>query len=172
MSELKEVAPAFIEMAHRIVYCSAATVDSRKRPRSRVLHPIWEYDGTSLVGWIATSPTPLKRAHFAHSPYMSCNYWAPDHDTCTAECRAELLTDDATRIDIWQRFKNAPPPIGYDPAIIPRWPSPTDVGFAVIRLEPWRLRVFPATAFFSGDPHQDLVWQGLTDQPAPGTTSA
>ncbi|MCB8968188.1 MAG: pyridoxamine 5'-phosphate oxidase family protein, partial [Ardenticatenaceae bacterium] len=48
MHELTEIAPAFVEMAHRIVWCNAATVDSKGRPRSRVLHPIWQWDGTRL----------------------------------------------------------------------------------------------------------------------------
>ena len=39
-----------------------ATVDPDNRPRSRVLHPIWEWDGEELVGWVATAPTPLKVA--------------------------------------------------------------------------------------------------------------
>jgi hypothetical protein len=29
MHELTQVAPAFVEMAHRIVWCSAATVDTK-----------------------------------------------------------------------------------------------------------------------------------------------
>ncbi|PYV19616.1 MAG: pyridoxamine 5-phosphate oxidase, partial [Acidobacteria bacterium] len=74
MTELARVAPAFVEMAHRIVWCSAATVDTRGRPRSRVLHPIWQWDGSRLVGWIATGPTPVKRAHLDASPYISLNY--------------------------------------------------------------------------------------------------
>jgi hypothetical protein len=61
MTALTQVAPAFIEMAHRIVWASAATVDTRGRPRSRILHPIWQWDGERLVGWIATSPSPAKR---------------------------------------------------------------------------------------------------------------
>jgi pyridoxamine 5'-phosphate oxidase-like protein len=74
MSELAIVAPAFVTMAHRIVWCTAATVDSQGRPRSRILHPYWIWDGDALVGWIATGPTPVKRAHLAHSPYVSLNY--------------------------------------------------------------------------------------------------
>ena len=57
MNTLVDTAPAFVEMAHRIVWCSAATVDSHGRPRSRILHPIWQWDGQNLVGWIVTSPT-------------------------------------------------------------------------------------------------------------------
>ena len=47
MDSLEVTAPAFVEMAHRIVWATVATVDERGRPRSRVLHPIWEWDGTS-----------------------------------------------------------------------------------------------------------------------------
>lgn len=68
MNALSEVAPAFAEMAHRIVWCSAASVDDRRRPRSRIIHPIWQWDGQALLGWIGTSPTPLKRAHLATQP--------------------------------------------------------------------------------------------------------
>ena len=60
MSELEVVAPAFVEMAHRIVWCSVATVDRLNRPRVRILHPIWTWDGTDLTGWIATSPTSVE----------------------------------------------------------------------------------------------------------------
>lgn len=37
MNELSQVAPAFVEMAHHIVWCGAATVDVKGRPRSRIL---------------------------------------------------------------------------------------------------------------------------------------
>jgi hypothetical protein len=145
MHSLTQVAPAFVEMAHRIVWCSAATVDARGRPRSRVLHPLWQWDGTRLIGWIGTMPTPLKRAHLEASPYMSLNYWAPSQDTCTAECRAAWAFDNATRTMVWDLFLNAPEPVGYDPTMIPGWDSPTAEAFAVLRLEPWRLRVFPGS---------------------------
>ena len=84
MTTLVEIAPPFVKMAHEIVWCTAATVDRKGRPRSRVLHPIWDWDGTELTGWIATGPTPIKRAHLDASPYISCNYWSPSQDTCVA----------------------------------------------------------------------------------------
>jgi hypothetical protein len=68
MYDLATVAPAFVAMAHRIVWAGVATVDGRGRSRSRVLHPIWQWDGEQLTGWIATSPTPTKRAHLAAQP--------------------------------------------------------------------------------------------------------
>jgi len=158
MTDLAEIAPAFVELAHRIVWSSVATVDGEGRPRSRVLHPIWEWDGGALTGWIGTSPTPVKRAHLTASPYVSCNYWSPSQDTCTAECQAEWRFDDETRTRIWNLFKTAPEPVGYDPGIIPEWDGPTGSAFAVLRLEPWRLRVMPGTVLLAGT-GKVLTWQ-------------
>jgi hypothetical protein len=159
MAELSQVAPAFVEMAHRIVWCSAATVDRSNRPRSRVLHPLWHWDGQTLSGVIATSPTSAKRAHLEVSPYISLNYWAPNQDTCLAECRVRWALDDETRVKVWNDFKSAPPPVGYDPAIIPPWrEGPTSAAFAALVLEPWRLRVMPGTMMLGGG-GEVLTWQ-------------
>jgi hypothetical protein len=158
MNELTQVAPAFVEMAHRIVWASAATVDAQGRPRSRVLHPIWRWDGEKLIGWIGTSPTPTKRAHLKASPFISLNYWSPNQDTCVAECRAEWAFDDETRTMVWNLFADTPPPIGYDPKIIPQWTSPTCEAFAVLRLEPWRLRVMPGS-LMAGQGGAILTWR-------------
>ena len=158
MSELSRVAPAFVEMAHRIVWATVATVDRAGRPRSRILHPIWEWDGDELVGWIATGPTPLNRAHLEGTPFASVNYWAPNHDTCVAECEVALLVDDDTRRRVWQRFVDAPEPVGYDPAIVPAWKDgPLSDAFAALRLDPWRIRVMPGTAMLSGE-GEILTW--------------
>ncbi len=54
MQELAQVGPASVEMAHRIVWCTVASIDPFDRPRSRILHPIWEWEGDALVGWIGT----------------------------------------------------------------------------------------------------------------------
>jgi len=158
MSELNEVAPAFVEMAHRIVWASAATVDTKGRPRSRILHPIWQWDGEKLVGWVGTGPTPLKRAHLDATPYISLNYWSPSQDTCVAECRAALVFDNETRTMVWNLFLNTPQPLGYDPKIIPQWDSPTCDAFAALRLEPWRLRVFPGSVLL-GQGGKILDWR-------------
>ena len=159
MSDLATTAPAFVEMAHRIVWCSVASVDERDRPRSRILHPIWEWDGSMLEGRIATSPTPVKRAHLERSPYLSCSYWTPDHDTCIAECHATWAFDDATCIETWDRFKHGPAPVGYDPGSIPPWAGgPTSDAFAVLQLQPWRLRVMPGTVML-GTGGELLTWQ-------------
>ena len=150
MSGLEAVAPSFVDMAHTIVWATAATVSPDAKPRTRILHPLWEWDGANLVGWIATGPTPVKRADLDGNPVMSLNYWAPNHDTCRADCRTTWHFDDDTRTRIWDAFKNAPAPVGYDPAIIPAWESPTSPAFAALELTPYFLRVFPGTALMTG----------------------
>lgn len=160
MDDLDRIAPAFVAMAHQIVWCSVATVDRAGRPRSRVLHPIWQWDGQTLTGWVGTVPTSVKRAHLEHSSYVSCNYWAPSQDTCVAECRAELVFDDQTCAMVWNLFKQATPPLGYDPAGVgvPGWDNPTAPAFAVLRLRPWRLRV-ATNPELKNDGWKVLTWQ-------------
>ncbi|TRW86384.1 pyridoxamine 5'-phosphate oxidase family protein [Mycolicibacterium sp. 018/SC-01/001] len=159
MTSLARIAPSFVEMAHAIVWASVATVDADSKPRTRILHPIWEWDGTDLFGWVATVPSPVKRAHLAVHPDVSVSYWAPTHDTCSADCLVEWYTDDATRRDVWQRFATAPEPVGYDPAIIPFWADgPTSDQFAVLRLAPYRLRVMPGTTMTAGT-GEVLTWR-------------
>jgi hypothetical protein len=157
MAELSEVAPAFVAMAHRIVWATVATVDRERRPRSRILHPIWDWDGVRLTGWVATAASSLKRAHVESSPFASVNYWAPSHDTCVAECHATWAFDEAPRRELWARFANAPPPLGFDPAMIPGWDEPMSPGFVALRLEPWRVRVFPGTVLL-GQGGDVLTW--------------
>jgi hypothetical protein len=92
----------------------------------------------------------VKREHITASPNISCNYWAPSQDTCVAECAAVWAFDDATRQTIWDKFVNAPAPVGYDPAIIPTWDNALSESFAVLKLAPWRLRVFPGSMLLGG----------------------
>ena len=144
MSPLDDIAQPFIDVAHRIVWATVATIDPEDRPRSRVLHPIWEWDGSTFVGWIATSPTPIKIAHLAHRPFASVNYWDQQQDMAYA--------DKITRVGlrVWDLFEHGPEPVGYDPRLIPVWTEPTRPEFAVLRLDPWRLRVFPGSMLGTG----------------------
>lgn len=158
MPSLPVVAPAFVEMAHRIVWCTAATVDPGGRPRSRVLHPIWEWDGERLTGWIATSPGSPKRRDLDATPSVSLTYWHPDQDTCTADCAVEWILDSDGKRDLWHRFADGPEPVGYDPRLIPGWTSPEAPAFGGLRLVPDRLRVMPGSVLLGGG-GEVLTWR-------------
>ena len=147
---LDVVAPAFIEMAHRIVWATAATVDTAGNPATRILHPVWEWDGSSITGWIATSPLSTKAKHLAKLPRLSLTYWHPDHDTCNAVCGATWEDAPEQRRAGWRRFAEAPAPVGYDPSIIPAWTSPEAEAFGILRLEPVSLRVMDGSRMVKG----------------------
>jgi hypothetical protein len=159
VADLSTVAPHFVEMAHRIVWCTVATVDPAGRPRTRILHPIWEWDGSTLTGWIATSPTSPKADHLAAHPNVSLTYWSTNHDVCTADCDAVFETDSESRHRTWDRFVNGPAPVGYDPTIVPGWENADSPRFGSLRLEPRRLRVMPGTVMLAGT-GQLLNWRG------------
>jgi hypothetical protein len=133
----------FIETAHRIVWCSVATVDRQGRPRTRILHPYWERAGEGVRGWVVTRRSPLKTAHLARTPYVSCSYWDATHDVAIADCAAAWEDDLGQAARVWELYAAAPEPLGYDFHAI--WPGgPEEDGAALLRLEPWRLHVADA----------------------------
>jgi hypothetical protein len=156
---LHQVAPEFVAMAHRIVWSVAATTDPSGRPVTRVLHPIWEWDGTELTGWIATSPLSPKARDLAATPSMSLTYWDSSQDTCSANCDTAWEDSPELRQAGWDRFKHGPTPVGYDPAIIPAWTDPQNPAFGVLRLTPRGLRVRPGSLLLTGQ-GEVLSWKG------------
>jgi hypothetical protein len=159
MDPLADVAPAFVEMAHRIVWCTVATTGADGRPHTRILHPIWEWDGTALTGWIATSPNSPKARDLAAVPAVSLTYWAPTQDTCTAECDAVFEDGPAERQAGWDRFANGPSPVGYDPSIIPQWTDPQAAEFGILRLTPRVLRLMDGSVMLQRS-GRVLSWKG------------
>jgi hypothetical protein len=150
MDALATVAPAFVDMAHQIVWATAATVNSAGEPSTRILHPIWEWDGERLRGWIATSPLSVKAKHLARVPMMSLTYWRPNHDTCTVRCRTAWDETEAGREALWERFSNAPDPLGYLPSLVPAWTSPAVPAFGALELEPVAIRLMEGSAMLGG----------------------
>jgi hypothetical protein len=147
---LEETAPAFVAVAHRIVWATVATVTPSGEPRTRILHPIWEWDGERLMGWIATSPISPKARDLAHQPRVSLTYWDAAHDVATADCATAWEHDVEAKRAGWRRFADGPEPVGYDPGIIPGWDSPDSEAFGILRLDPLRLRVFPGSLLLRG----------------------
>ena len=158
MTELSTTAPAFVEMAHRIVWATVATVDRTGSPRTRILHPIWELDGSELRGWVATGPDSPKAQHLANESRVSITYWDPSQDTCTTDCDTSWVAGVEALTEAWNRFADAPDPVGYDPSIVPGWTEPTAPGFGALELRPMSLRVFPGTLLLRGE-GELLTWR-------------
>jgi general stress protein 26 len=137
VASFAEIEPEFMKRVQRIVWCTVATVDSRGRPRTRILHPNWE--GTT--GWIMTGRSTLKAKHLAGNPYVSLTYWDQKQENVYVDAKAEWADDLAEKRRIWDIFKANPFPYGYDPAMIPGWTAPDAPGFGVLKLTPWRIEL-------------------------------
>jgi hypothetical protein len=146
VTDFSEIEEEFIRRVHAMVWCNVATVDRLQRPRSRILHPIWE-GGT---GWICTHPNSYKNRHLAQNPYVSLAYITDIHKPVYADCSAEWVNDHHQKARVWDLFKNTPPPLGYDPAI--DFVSPDHEKFGLLKLTPWRIALvtFPAESHETG----------------------
>jgi len=153
-SSFAEIEEEFIARVHAMVWCSMATLDTRDRPRSRILHPIWE----GSIGWASSRPHSLKAKHLAHNSYVSLAYIADIAKPVYADCKAEFVEDAAARQHVWDLFKTTAPPAGFDLANI--FKSVDDPEFGVIKFIPWRIELFDIA-----NPGNRKVWTAVGETP-------
>lgn len=135
IDDFAKIEPDFLERVTRMVWCNAATIDRVARPRSRLLHPIWD----GATAWVATFPDSFKTLHLANNPHVSLAYIADISKPVYAECIARWEDDALTKLNVWNLFASAPEPLGYDPSFI--FGAPDDPRFGVLRLTPWRIQL-------------------------------
>ncbi len=141
--EQAELAEDLAEIVGRIVWSVVSTTDRRGRPRSRVMHPVWDF--ATMTGVVGTRRTPVKVAHLAAQPALTCAYWSPDYDAAFLDCEASWVPE-AELADAWAALAK-----GYDPATL--WPDgPGSPGFAALRLRPHRIQVIRAASLATGAP--------------------
>ncbi|RJL30796.1 pyridoxamine 5'-phosphate oxidase family protein [Bailinhaonella thermotolerans] len=135
-----EIESEFNAYVGAIVYATMVTIDSRNRPRTRVLIPIWENAGGRPRGWLATYKTPVKAAHLAGNPNTSFSYWRPGNNSVAIEAVASWVEDLEVKRRVWDLYRaGSPRGAGYDLGGF--WRSPADPKLHVLRLEPWRVQV-------------------------------
>jgi general stress protein 26 len=152
VSSFADIEEEFMNRVKRIVWCTVTTVDTKGRPRARLLHPIWE-GGT---GWIATGRNSHKAKHIESTPYVSLSYWDPEHQQIYAECKAEWVDDMGEKKRLWDLFKSTPEPLGYD--LKNFWKSVDDPTYGLLKLTPWRLEVSALSDMMTGQ--EPKVWRG------------
>ena len=131
-----EIEEEFITRVHSMVWCCAATLDTQNRLRSRILHPMWQ----GSTGWIATRRHSLKEKHLAHNPHMSLAYITDMAKPVYVDCTAAWADDMVSKQGVWEMFRTAAAPLGYDPGTI--WESAGDADYGVLKLRPWRIELF------------------------------
>lgn len=139
-----------IAIAHAAVWGVLTTVDAKARPRNRVVHPVWEFDGERVTGWLTTRRTPLKTRHLAANPNVSVAYIGAGTDFAYFDCTADWVEDAAGKQACWDAFLSAPEPVRYDPSNI--WPEgPAAETFAVLSFSPYRIQSARAEQMAKGE---------------------
>jgi len=147
VSSFAEIAAEFEARVGRIVWCTVTTVDRKGRPRSRILHPMWE----GSTGWIMTGRNSFKAKHLANNPNVALSYWDQQQKNVYAECTAEWVDDVPAKQRIRDLFKNTPEPYGYDASIF--FPPAENPAFGVLKLTPRRIELSEL------GPNPPLVWR-------------
>lgn len=135
VTSFAEMQEEFMRRVAHTVYCSMATIDRRNRPRSRVLHPIWE----GSTGWAISWPQSHKAKHLAHNPYVSLAYIQDKDRPVYVDCVAEWVDDPAEQQRVWNLHKTIPPPLGFDPE--PHYGDIHHHFFGLLRFTPWRIEL-------------------------------
>ncbi|MEQ8672493.1 MAG: pyridoxamine 5'-phosphate oxidase family protein [Aggregatilineales bacterium] len=135
VKQFEEIEAEFIQRVHSAVWCAVTTINSANRPRSRVLHPIWE----GRLGWIATGRQSHKAKHLAENPYISLTYMKDPLNPVYVDCKAEWVDDSTEKVRIWELFGATPPPLGYD--LAPFFGSVDNPGYGLLKLSPWRIEL-------------------------------
>jgi len=147
---LADVIAAARPIVERVVWCTVATAGA-SGPRTRLMHPVWWWDADGPSALVSARPTPVKVRELDESPWVSCFYWDPAHDTVAIDACAEWVPA-ADIAGAWTRIAAVAAPVGFDPAIIwPDGPDSADCGFL-------RLTAHRVVATRAGRP--GLRWRG------------
>ena len=125
----------FMERIQKAVYCSMATIDRKGRPRSRIIHPVW--DGP--IGWVISWLESHKAKHLKHNPYVSLTYIPDKNKPVYVDAVAEWIDDVEEKNRIWELHKTTPPPLGFDPQ--PHYGNINHQYFGLLRFTPWRIEL-------------------------------
>jgi general stress protein 26 len=136
ITSFSEIETEFIQRAHAMVWCSMATLDTRNRLRSRILHPLWE----GSTGWASSRPDSLKARHIAHCSYVSLAYIADMMRPVYIDCTAEWEHDAEKKQHVWELFKLTPPPAGFD--LVNIFKSVDDPEYGVLKFTPWQIELY------------------------------
>jgi general stress protein 26 len=146
VSDFADIQTEFMDRAQQAVYCNVATVDPKGRPRSRVMHVVW--DGP--MGWVITSPGSHKGRHLATNPFVSLAYISNPMKPVYIDCTATWVNEREEMLRIWELHKTIPPPLGFDPT--PPYGTIEHPHFGLLQFTPWRIELAELGS-------QSLIWR-------------
>jgi len=151
VSRFEDLQAEFMARVSQVVYCTLATIDRKDRPRSRVMHPIW--DGP--IGWVISWPASHKVRHLEHNPAVSLAYIPDKAKPVYVDAIAEWIDIVEEKRRIWDLHKTTPPPLGFDPQ--PHYGTIDHPYYGLLRLTPWRIEL----GNLYGEP---IIWRQHLDE--------
>jgi general stress protein 26 len=130
-----EIQAEFMERIQKAVYCSVATVDRQGRPRSRIMHVVWD----GAVGWVITRPDSHKAKHLERNPFVSLAYIQDSRKPVYVDAAAGWVAEEGEKERIWKLHQTIPPPLGFDPQ--PHYGSTAHPFYGLLRFDPWRIEL-------------------------------
>jgi general stress protein 26 len=125
-----------------------ATVGPDGRPRSRIVHPVWEGD----TAWMTSLRVGPKAGDIDRNPFVSLAYIGDPVKPAYAECVASWVDDRDERTEIWKRIAAIPEPLGYNTeAMFGSYDFPN---LTMLRLKHWKIRLTVA-----GDAAARRIWE-------------
>jgi len=156
--DFNEIAAEFHARVARMIWCNVATVDQACRPRSRIMHPIWD-GATGYIGTWGTSVRSghqnpsVKLAHLRENPHASLAYISEPMTPVYVDCRVEIVEDVAGKARFSDLSRSLPEPYGYDPD--PMFGGADNPHFVVLQLTALRI----ALVDFPAPPGKVLIWR-------------
>jgi uncharacterized pyridoxamine 5'-phosphate oxidase family protein len=144
--DFSDMETEFMDRLQKAVYCNVATVDLKGRPRSRLMHVVW--DGPT--GWVITDPNSYKAKHLANNPHVSLAYIHEPLKPVYLDCTATWITEMSEKHRVWELHKTIPPPLGFDPT--PHYGTIEHKYFGVLRFTPWRVELAELRS-------ESLIWR-------------
>jgi general stress protein 26 len=146
ISKFTDIQPEFMMRVGEAVYCSMATIDRKHRPRSRIMHPIW--DGP--IGWVISWPESHKAKHLERNSHVSLAYIHNKEKPVYVDCVAEWIDDIGEKQRIWELHQTTPPPLGFDPQ--PHYKTISHRYYGLLKFAPWRIEL----GNLQGEP---IIWR-------------
>jgi hypothetical protein len=146
VTSFAEIKAEFDLRVQTAVYGNMATIDRQRRPRSRIIHPVW--DGP--IGWVVSWPESHKAKHLKANPFVSLAYIQDKDGPLYIDAAADWISDVQEKERIWNLLKATPPPVGFDPE--PHYGTIHHRYFGLLRFTPWQIEL----AKLQGD---SIIWR-------------
>ncbi len=135
VSTFAEIQVEFMTRSQQAIYCNMATIDRQDRPRSRIMHPIWDGPIGRVISW----PTSHKAKHLERNPSVSLASIHDKNKPVYVDAVAEWVDEVEEKQRIWELHKTTSPPLGFDPQ--PHYGDINHHYYGLLRFTPWRIEL-------------------------------